>query len=186
MAVDVLSPRAVAEAWFAALDRGDIPAAVALLADDVYWENIPQVPGVSDIVPWTGTAHGVAEVGQAFATRDKVCQVIEFKPLNMVVDGNQAVGTVHDHAIIKTTGLPFDIEFASWMKIENGKIGRPVKGATLIGNGPDVLTRVSMVGADLKLDEGVGTCGKDGQSVPVGVGIPTLKVDRITVGGTGS
>jgi TldD protein len=69
--------------------------------------------------------------------------------------------------------------------IEDGKITAPVKNATLIGNGPDVLTRVSMVGADLKLDEGIGTCGKDGQSVPVGVGIPTLKVDRITVGGTG-
>ncbi len=61
----------------------------------------------------------------------------------------------------------------------------PLKNCTLIGNGPDVLTRVSMVGNDLQLDEGVGTCGKDGQSVPVGVGIPTIKVDRITVGGTG-
>jgi TldD protein len=70
--------------------------------------------------------------------------------------------------------------------IENGKIGRPVKGATLIGNGPDVLTRVSMIGNDLKLDEGVGTCGKDGQSVPVGVGQPTLRVDSLTVGGTGA
>lgn len=70
--------------------------------------------------------------------------------------------------------------------IEDGKVTRPVKGATLIGNGPDVLTRVSMVGADLKLDEGVGTCGKDGQSVPVGVGLPTIKVDGITVGGTAS
>jgi len=70
--------------------------------------------------------------------------------------------------------------------IENGKIGRPVKGATLIGNGPDVLTRVSMIGNDLKLDEGVGTCGKDGQSVPVGVGQPTLRVDALTVGGTGA
>jgi TldD protein len=68
--------------------------------------------------------------------------------------------------------------------IEDGKITAPIKGATLIGNGPDVLTRVSMVGNDLKLDEGVGTCGKDGQSVPVGVGIPTIKVDRLTVGGT--
>ena len=70
--------------------------------------------------------------------------------------------------------------------IEDGKITAPLKNCTLIGNGPDVLTRVSMVGSDLKLDEGVGTCGKDGQSVPVGVGIPTLKVDRITVGGTGA
>lgn len=68
--------------------------------------------------------------------------------------------------------------------IEDGKITSPVKGATIIGNGPDVLTRVSMVGNDLKLDEGVGVCGKDGQSVPVGVGQPTLKVDEITVGGT--
>ncbi|MBS0614190.1 MAG: metalloprotease TldD [Proteobacteria bacterium] len=69
--------------------------------------------------------------------------------------------------------------------IENGKVGAPVKGATLIGNGPDVLTRVSMVGDDLKLDAGVGTCGKEGQSVPVGVGQPTLRVDGLTVGGTG-
>jgi TldD protein len=69
--------------------------------------------------------------------------------------------------------------------IENGKIGAPVKGATLIGNGPDVLQRVSMVGSDLKLDSGVGTCGKEGQSVPVGVGQPTLRIDALTVGGTG-
>ncbi len=68
--------------------------------------------------------------------------------------------------------------------IEKGKVTRPVKGATLIGNGPDVLTRVSMVGNDLALDSGVGVCGKEGQSVPVGVGQPTLKVDSITVGGT--
>jgi TldD protein len=69
--------------------------------------------------------------------------------------------------------------------IENGRITRPIKGATLIGNGPDVLTRVSMVGNDLKFDEGVGTCGKEGQSVPVGVGQPTLRIDAMTVGGTG-
>jgi TldD protein len=69
--------------------------------------------------------------------------------------------------------------------IENGRIGAPLKGATLIGNGPDVLTRVTMVGSDLKLDDGVGTCGKDGQSVPVGVGQPTLKIEGLTVGGTG-
>jgi len=69
--------------------------------------------------------------------------------------------------------------------IENGKLGAPIKGATLIGNGPDVLTRVRMVGNDLKLDDGVGTCGKEGQSVPVGVGQPTLRIDGLTVGGTG-
>ncbi len=68
--------------------------------------------------------------------------------------------------------------------IENGKVTHPVKGATLIGNGPEVMTQVSMVGDDLALDTGVGTCGKDGQSVPVGVGQPTLKIDQLTVGGT--
>ena len=68
--------------------------------------------------------------------------------------------------------------------IEDGEVTRPVKGATLIGNGPDVLTRVSMVGNDLSLDSGIGTCGKDGQSVPVGVGLPTIRIDGITVGGT--
>lgn len=68
--------------------------------------------------------------------------------------------------------------------IEDGKLGPAVRGATLIGNGPDVLTRVSMIGNDLELDPGVGTCGKDGQGVPVGVGQPTLRVDGLTVGGT--
>jgi TldD protein len=71
----------------------------------------------------------------------------------------------------------------AWM-IENGKLTYPVKGATLIGNGPDVLTRVSMIGNDMALDPGVGVCGKEGQSVPVGVGQPTLRIDGLTVGGT--
>jgi TldD protein len=71
----------------------------------------------------------------------------------------------------------------AWM-IEDGKLTYPVKGATLIGNGPDALTRVAMVGDDLALDAGIGTCGKDGQSVPVGVGQPTLRIDGLTVGGT--
>ena len=70
--------------------------------------------------------------------------------------------------------------------MENGRITRPERGATLIGNGPDVMTRVTMVGNDLALDSGVGVCGKDGQSVPVGVGQPTLKIDGLTVGGTES
>jgi TldD protein len=68
--------------------------------------------------------------------------------------------------------------------IEGGRLTRPVRNATLIGNGPDAMTRVSMVGYDLKLDEGIGVCGKEGQSVPVGVGIPTVRIDRMTVGGT--
>jgi TldD protein len=68
--------------------------------------------------------------------------------------------------------------------VKNGKVEQPIRGATLIGNGADVMNRISMVGNDLELDRGVGVCGKDGQSVPVGVGQPTLKVDEITVGGT--
>lgn len=68
--------------------------------------------------------------------------------------------------------------------IENGKITKPVKGATLIGNGYDVMKKISMIGNDLALDRGIGVCGKEGQSVPVGVGQPTLKIDALTVGGT--
>ena len=69
--------------------------------------------------------------------------------------------------------------------IENGKVTRPIKGATLIGNGPDALTQVTMIGNDMGLDPGIGTCGKDGQSVPVGVGQPTLRIEGLTIGGTG-
>ena len=68
--------------------------------------------------------------------------------------------------------------------VENGKITAPVKGATLIGNGPDAMSKISMIGNDMALDAGVGTCGKNGQSVPVGVGQPTLKIGGVTVGGT--
>jgi TldD protein len=69
-------------------------------------------------------------------------------------------------------------------EIKDGKIGKPLKGATLIGNGPEALKEVSMVGNNLELDQGIGTCGKDGQSVPVGVGQPSLKINKLTVGGT--
>jgi TldD protein len=69
-------------------------------------------------------------------------------------------------------------------RIENGNLGAAIKGATLIGSGPEALTRVAMIGNDMKLDTGVGTCGKNGQSVPVGVGQPTLRLDGLTVGGT--
>jgi TldD protein len=76
----------------------------------------------------------------------------------------------------------FSASEAYW--VENGKVQYPVKGATLVGNGPDALTRVTMIGDDMALDSGVGTCGKEGQSVPVGVGQPTLRIDGLTVGGT--
>lgn len=85
---------------------------------------------------------------------------------------------------VDITSGKFVFSAAEAYMIEDGKITYPVKGATLIGNGPDVLTRVSMIGNDMALDSGVGTCGKEGQSVPVGVGQPTLKIDGLTVGGT--
>ena len=85
---------------------------------------------------------------------------------------------------VDITSGKFVFSAAEAYMIEDGKIAYPVKGATLIGNGPDVLTRVSMIGNDMALDPGVGTCGKEGQSVPVGVGQPTLRIDGLTVGGT--
>ena len=85
---------------------------------------------------------------------------------------------------VDITSGKFVFSAAEAYMIEDGKITYPVKGATLIGNGPDVLKRVSMIGNDMQLDSGVGTCGKEGQSVPVGVGQPTLKIDALTVGGT--
>ena len=78
----------------------------------------------------------------------------------------------------------FSASEAYWVK--NGKIAYPVKGATIIGNGPAVMQRISAVGSDFALDSGIGTCGKDGQSVPVGVGQPALKVDLMTIGGSGA
>ena len=88
--------------------------------------------------------------------------------------------------ILDITSGKFVFSTSEAYLIEDGRITAPVKGATLIGNGPEAMSRVSMVGNDLALDSGVGTCGKDGQSVPVGVGQPTLKIDAITVGGTGA
>ena len=86
---------------------------------------------------------------------------------------------------VEITSGKFVFQCTEAYRVENGKVGAPLKGAMLIGNGPDALTRVSMIGNDLALDTGIGTCGKNGQGVPVGVGQPTLRIDRITVGGTG-
>ena len=86
---------------------------------------------------------------------------------------------------VDITNGKFVFNMAEAYLIENGRVTAPVKGATLIGNGPDALTRVKMIGNDMQLDSGIGTCGKDGQSVPVGVGQPTLRIEGLTVGGTG-
>jgi ankyrin repeat protein len=119
---DQVNSEQIASQWFSALDRGDIDTAMNLLAPDVEWVNLPKVPGVSDIIPWLGTCHGVEEVRNSFRTRDAVAEVQLFKPGKLVVQGDQAFGTVHDISRIKSTGAQFDIEFATWMQIENGKI----------------------------------------------------------------
>jgi TldD protein len=87
---------------------------------------------------------------------------------------------------VDITSGKFVFSMAEAWLIENGKLTAPIKGATLIGNGPDALTRVTMIGDDMALDSGIGTCGKEGQSVPVGVGQPTLRIEGLTIGGTGS
>ncbi len=110
-----------------------------------------------------------------------------------------ATKTCRDHRLVKKglyalfrggqvdiTSGKFVFSASEAYMIEDGRITYPVKGATLIGNGPDAMNTVSMIGNDLQLDSGVGTCGKEGQSVPVGVGMPTIRLDSLTVGGTAS
>jgi uncharacterized protein len=113
----------VARAWFDALDRGDVPAAVALLDEHIEWQNLTPVKGVSDVVPWFGRiCRGIPEVAETFRVRDGVVDIKEFRPLNLLVEGEQAVGTIRDRAVVKATGREFAIEFASWMTIRGGKI----------------------------------------------------------------
>ena len=102
--------------------------------------------------------------------------------LESVKDGIYAAN--FDGGSVDITSGNFVFSASEAYRIRNGKIAEAVKGATLIGNGPKVLEQISMVGNDLALDSGIGVCGKEGQSVPVGVGQPTLKVDGLTVGGT--
>ena len=122
VSVTATQTKQVARDWFNALDRGDMNAAVACMANDIEWENLPKIPGVSDIIPWFGTAHGIPEVLQQFSTRNGVIEVKRFKPLDLVAESNIAVGTVHDISTVLATGLDFEIRFASWMEIADGKI----------------------------------------------------------------
>jgi TldD protein len=107
-------------------------------------------------------------------------------PEEIIASVNNGIYAVHfGGGQVDITSGKYVFECTEAYRIDNGKRGAPIKGAMLIGNGPTDLNRISMVGNDLALDEGVGTCGKNGQGVPVGVGQPTLRMDRITVGGTG-
>ena len=109
----------------------------------------------------------------------------EHHPQDIIASVDRGVYAVHfGGGQVDITSGKFVFSASEAYAIERGKITRPLKGASLIGHGPDVLTRVSMVGNDLSLDDGIGTCGKQGQTVPVGVGQPTLRIERLTVGGT--
>ena len=103
--------------------------------------------------------------------------------LQSVKDGIYAVSFGGGQVDITSGKFVFDCTEA--YEIKNGKVGRPLKGANLIGSGPEAMQRIAMVGNDMKLDTGIGMCGKQGQSVPVGVGQPTLRMNAVTVGGTG-
>ncbi|MBN9519833.1 ankyrin repeat domain-containing protein [bacterium] len=114
----------IADTWFGSLDRGDLVTAFACLADDVEWVNLPPVPGLSAVIPWIGTAHGVEEVKASFRARDAVARVELFKPLAVVAQGDQVFGTIRDRSVVLDTNTPFEIEFATWMQVKDGKIVR--------------------------------------------------------------
>lgn len=118
------STKAVADAWFDGLDRADYASALGLLHPDIVWINVPPIQDGSDIIPWIGTARGLDEVTNQFTRRDGVCEVKEFKSVGMICEGNTAVGLVRDKATIIQTNITFEIVFASWMTIEEGKIVR--------------------------------------------------------------
>lgn len=122
--IDEAATRRVGKEWFAALDRGDFDAAIALLDPNIEWVNLPKVEGVSEIVPWLGTCHGVAEVMQSFVTRNEVVDVKVFEPVDLLIEGDQGFGTVHDYAVVKDTGVAFDIVFGTWFQVRDGKIVR--------------------------------------------------------------
>lgn len=116
--------RSIAQDWFEALDKADYDRAISLLHPDIVWINVPAIKDGSDIIPWIGTAKGIPQVLDQFERRGKVCEVKLFESAGLVCEGNTAVGLVRDRATIISTNITFEIIFASWMTIENGKIVR--------------------------------------------------------------
>ena len=114
----------IAEAWFDALDQADYARAMSLLSKDIVWINVPPIQEGSDIIPWIGTAIGLDQVQQQFSKRDGVCEVLEFKSAGLICEGDTAVGLVRDKARIISTNITFEIIFASWMIIKDGRITR--------------------------------------------------------------
>jgi ankyrin repeat protein len=114
----------VVNTWFSALDRGDLKTALSCLAEDIEWVNVPKIPKLSAIIPWTGTSHGVAEVQASFRTRDEVARVEVFRPVKVLIQGDEAFGAIFERSVITRTNTPFEIEFATWLEVRDGKIAR--------------------------------------------------------------
>src|SRR5215469_10166152 len=119
-----LSPREVAEAWFSNLEQGNLNDAQALLDENVVWENIPSTPGVSDLAPWLGSYNGLSAVLKSFDVWAAYSRMLSFKLLQLMVDGQEAMGIVHEHAQCLANGNEYDLYVATNLRIEDGKIKR--------------------------------------------------------------
>jgi ketosteroid isomerase-like protein len=117
-----LTPRQVAEAWFSNLERGNVSGAQALLDENVLWENIPATPGVSDLAPWLGTHHGVAEVMESINKWASYARLLSYRLVRLLVDGQEAVGIVHEHAQCLANKNEYDTYAAANLTIEDGRI----------------------------------------------------------------
>jgi ketosteroid isomerase-like protein len=113
---------AVVRRWYDALDRGDIKTALDCLAEDVDWDNVSAVPGVSSVLPWLGRFKGRDGAARAFALREPVVEVLEFKLRSLLIKGDRAVGLVYDRSRCKATGQIFEVEIAQLMQCRDGRI----------------------------------------------------------------
>lgn len=118
----VASPRQVAEAWFSNLEQGNVQGAQALLDENVVWENIPSTPGVSDLAPWLGTYRGIPAAMKSIEVWAKYARLLSFKLLQLIVDGSEVVGIVHEHGQILANNNEYDVYVAENVRIEGGKI----------------------------------------------------------------
>ena len=114
----------VVNQWIDALNRGDVDAALQCMADDVRWENIEKVDGISDVIPWLGDFQGRTGVAEAFRLRDGAVEVKEFRVTDRVAQGDEVVTVVHERTRVKATGRFFEIDFVSWYQVRDGKIVR--------------------------------------------------------------
>jgi ketosteroid isomerase-like protein len=116
--------RAVAAAWFEALAKGDVETVAGLMADDIEFINYTPVPGYNDDMPWIGTYHGRQAVMESFGVFVGTCDVKSEKLVQLLVEGEQAMGVVQEQSVVKATGMSFEIEFVQWLTVRDGKIVR--------------------------------------------------------------